>query len=159
MWVGFCIHLRCLRWSSRNGRRRWLNFSLNLAHKKDSGGVACFCRTLLYKEYKRCVVLVEIGLRPGIVPTMMHFVHALRVERVKNSNLLLSTANIAKVVTNNHVHGLEKGLAQKGEEVERLRQAFEEELCAHQELWFLKSFKPSTYYTNQSIHATIDETS
>jgi hypothetical protein len=37
----------------------------------------------------------------------------------------------------NHVHGLEKGAAQKGEEVERSREAFEEEFCAHQELKFL----------------------
>jgi hypothetical protein len=120
------------------------------------GGLACFCRTLLQKEYKRCVVLVEIGFRPGIFSTMKHFVHTLRVEWVKNSNLLLSTAISAKVVTNNHVHRLEKGSAQKGEEVERSREAFEEESCAHQELKFFKSFKPSTYYTNQSIYATID---
>jgi hypothetical protein len=93
MWVGFCIHLRCLRWSSRTGRRRWLNFSFNLAHERNSGGLACFCRTLLQKEYKRCVVLVEIGFRPEIFSTMKHFVHTLRVEWAKNSNLLLSTAN------------------------------------------------------------------
>jgi hypothetical protein len=59
-------------------------------------------------------VLVEKGFRPGIFSTMKHFVHTLRVEWVKNSNLLLSTANSAKVVANNHVHGLEEGLAQKG---------------------------------------------